>query len=126
MGTARAWIVAAIASAACVTAAAAEPSLLEFRHDLAFRRAAVDAFARRAYADADRIGFFLGARAGFDPPAMLSLLDKLGADEPGDSLSTHPTRRLRIDQASAMLQAAEVVRGWATQAPRAGRRSVSR
>jgi predicted Zn-dependent protease len=69
--------------------------------------------------DADRIGFFLGARAGFDPPAMLSLLRKLGPGS-SDVLSTHPTQRLRLDQATAMLQAAEVVRGWSIRgAPRA-------
>ena len=68
--------------------------------------------------DADRIGFFLGARAGFDPPAMLVLLRKLGPDGSSDLLSTHPTQRLRLDQATAMLQAAEVVRGWADRGAR--------
>lgn len=256
MGMARAWMVAAIVSAACVNAAAAEPPLLDFPNDLAFRRDAVDAFAGRNYEerlaklregncldrdpalsarlgailarlrraaaierpglagldwevhtcrrcgenasamaggrlmigeefvaqldpsddelafllahemahvlaehtrefataaryfmdnglhrpywdiqneldsnlavqlrmafvaeqqelDADRIGFFLGARAGFDPPSMLVLLRKLGSGGTSDVLSTHPTQRLRLDQATAMLQAAEVVRGWA-------------
>ncbi len=81
--------------------------------------------AREQELDADRIGFFLGARAGLDPPAMLGLLRKLG---PSDSAprSTHPTERARIDQAEAMLQAAEVVRGWALKgAARAARNEAA-
>lgn len=72
--------------------------------------------AREQELDADRIGFFLGARAGLDPSAMLSLLHKLGPAGASPAPSTHPSERARIDQAEAMLQAAEVVRGWALKA----------
>ena len=67
--------------------------------------------------DADRIGFFLGARAGLDPPAMLSLLEKLGPAPQSALPSTHPSADTRVEQAEAMLQAAEVVRGWAARRP---------
>lgn len=76
--------------------------------------------------DADRIGFFLGARAGFDPPAMIRLLRKLVDSGPSVAPSTHPDLRRRIEQADAMLQAAEVVRSWTGEAPhRRGRRAAT-
>jgi predicted Zn-dependent protease len=60
--------------------------------------------------EADRVGFFLGARAGFDPTAMARLLGKL---EPAGSSSAmpsmHPSARKRLDQAASMLQAAREV-----------------
>ncbi len=43
--------------------------------------------------DADRIGFFLGARAGLDPDAMMGLLGKLGDDDPSAAPSTHPDQQ---------------------------------
>jgi len=53
--------------------------------------------------EADYIGFVLGARAGFAPEAMLSLLDKL---KTGDRplFGTHPTDAERVQHARAMLE----------------------
>lgn len=56
--------------------------------------------------EADYIGFILGARSGFDPRAMLSLLKKLHSD--GTSMfDPHPSTAKRLQQAQAMLPAAE-------------------
>lgn len=63
---------------------------------------------QRQELDADFIGFFLGARAGYHPEAMLSLLRKLGADDPS-FLSHHPEEKLRMQQAQTMLEAARRV-----------------
>lgn len=54
--------------------------------------------------EADRIGFVLGAHAGFAPAAMLSLLGKLG-DGAGFA-GSHPPRATRFAQARQMLDAA--------------------
>jgi predicted Zn-dependent protease len=56
--------------------------------------------------EADYIGFFLGARAGFTPKAMLSLLRKLDTDGP-TMLDAHPTTRERLRQAQSMLPATQ-------------------
>jgi predicted Zn-dependent protease len=54
--------------------------------------------------DADYVGFILGAHAGFDPQAMLTLLEKLGG---GISLfGTHPADERRMKQARDMLETA--------------------
>jgi Zn-dependent protease with chaperone function len=53
--------------------------------------------------EADYIGFVLGARAGFAPEAMLSLLDKLKTDD-RPLLGTHPTDAQRLEHAQAMLE----------------------
>ena len=53
--------------------------------------------------EADYIGFVLGARAGFAPDAMLSLLGKLRTgDRP--LLGTHPTDAQRVAHVRAMLE----------------------
>ena len=54
---------------------------------------------------ADYIGFILGARAGYAPEGMLSLLGKLAAAG-APLLGTHPTDSQRMQQASAMLESA--------------------
>ena len=59
--------------------------------------------------DADRIGFILGARAGFDPSAMLSLLAKLDGGSSSGLLADHPSIERRLEQAATMLQAARAV-----------------
>jgi predicted Zn-dependent protease len=58
--------------------------------------------------EADYIGFILGARAGFTPDAMISLLDKLGS-MPSQGFGTHPTAAHRLDQARAMLGTARTL-----------------
>jgi predicted Zn-dependent protease len=55
--------------------------------------------------EADYIGFFVGARAGFDPEAMLSLLLKMGPKASG-VLETHPSQGERRRRAWDMLEAA--------------------
>lgn len=60
---------------------------------------------QRQELDADYIGFILGARAGYQPEAMLSLLRKLGADDPS-FLSRHPEEKQRMRQAQTMLESA--------------------
>jgi len=55
--------------------------------------------------EADYIGFILGARSGFAPRAMLSLLHKLHADAPS-LLDPHPSAQRRLRQAQAMLETA--------------------
>ena len=55
--------------------------------------------------EADRIGFVLGAQAGFRPGAMISLLKKLG-DGGETVLATHPTEAQRLAQARNMLETA--------------------
>jgi predicted Zn-dependent protease len=56
--------------------------------------------------EADREGFFLGAQAGFDPAAMISLLAKLGPAPSTPASTTHPSLRKRLDQAAAMRHSA--------------------
>jgi predicted Zn-dependent protease len=56
--------------------------------------------------EADYVGFILGARAGFKPSAMLSLLRKLNAGGPS-MLDAHPSTRQRLEQAQAVLPAAQ-------------------
>jgi predicted Zn-dependent protease len=56
--------------------------------------------------EADYIGFILGARAGFSPDAMLSLLRKLGTDGPS-MMGAHPSSLQRLQQAQDMLPATQ-------------------
>ena len=61
---------------------------------------------RQQELEADFIGFILGARAGFKPLAMLSLLRKLNSD--GVSmLDAHPSTKQRLQQAQDTLPAAQ-------------------
>ena len=59
--------------------------------------------------EAGYIGFILGARSGFEPKAMLSLLHKLRADGPS-RMNPHPSVRRRLQQALTMPEAADRVR----------------
>ena len=59
--------------------------------------------------EADYIGFILGARAGFTPTAMLSLLRKLQGGEPS-IMDAHPSTQRRLLQAQTMLEAVERLR----------------
>jgi predicted Zn-dependent protease len=65
----------------------------------------MSAVSRQQELDADYIGFILGAHAGFAPQAMLSLLEKLRTG--ASLLGTHPTHARRLEQARAMLGAAQ-------------------
>jgi predicted Zn-dependent protease len=57
--------------------------------------------------EADRVGFILGARAGYEPEAMLSLLGKLEGEDAASA--THPERASRLAQARTMLQTARIL-----------------
>ena len=59
--------------------------------------------------EADRIGFFLGARAGFDPAGMTSLLRKLDPQPYSPLPAMHPNTGWRIEQANVMLRAARIL-----------------
>ena len=61
--------------------------------------------------EADRIALFLGARAGFHPAAMASLLAKLAPPGAGAGPATHPSHLRRADQAAAAMGAAQIL--WA-------------
>jgi predicted Zn-dependent protease len=54
--------------------------------------------------EADRIGFVLGAHAGFAPDAMLALLEKLRRRQ-SSVLDMHPSAEQRLQQARNMLEA---------------------
>jgi len=64
--------------------------------------------------EADYIGFIIGARSGFEPDAMLSLLQKLHSDAPSMT-DPHPSAKRRLQQAQTMLESAE--RLWARGLP---------
>ena len=64
--------------------------------------------------EADYIGFILGARSGFKPEAMLSLLAKLRSDGPS-LMDPHPSAGQRLQQARTMLETAK--RLWARGIP---------
>jgi Zn-dependent protease with chaperone function len=55
--------------------------------------------------EADYMGYILGARAGFDPGAMLRFLSKLGV-EPVSAFAPHASTAERIARARAMREAA--------------------
>jgi predicted Zn-dependent protease len=69
---------------------------------------------------ADYIGFFLGARAGFTPEAMLGLLRKLNGSSPA-LVATHPSDARRMRQAETMFESAR--RLYASASPE-GRRNA--
>ena len=56
--------------------------------------------------EADYIGFVLGARSGFEPRAMLSLLRKMHSDGPS-MLDAHPSTKQRLQQIEAAMPAAQ-------------------
>jgi len=64
--------------------------------------------------EADYMGFILGARAGVEPAAMLSLLRKLQSDSRSLPVS-HPSDQRRSQQAQAMFETARRI--WARWTP---------
>jgi Zn-dependent protease with chaperone function len=71
--------------------------------------------AARQEEEADRIGFILGARAGFEPAAMMSLLAKLESSD-AEGFGSHPGGKQRLKLAAAVLPAARAIKeqreGW--------------
>src|SRR5215831_5373245 len=67
--------------------------------------------------EADRIGFVLGARAGFEPRAMLSLLAKLERAGDSSGFGSHPSSTARLALAAGMLGMAEAVYDQGVAAP---------
>jgi predicted Zn-dependent protease len=62
--------------------------------------------SREQEAEADRIGLELGARAGFDPNAAVTLWQKMGnlaSGGPPEFLSTHPSGESRIRDLQALV-----------------------
>jgi len=66
-------------------------------------------FSRSQESEADHIGLFIAADAGFDPREAISLWDRMEKEEDGsppEFLSTHPTSQTRITN----------IRGWMPRA----------
>jgi hypothetical protein len=77
--------------------------------------------AQQQELEADRIALFLGARAGFDPAAMASLIAKLAVGETGPGPGTHPAHQRRLAQVRAAQSAAAVLHAraaWDREADR--------
>jgi predicted Zn-dependent protease len=67
-------------------------------------------FSRDDESEADKVGLDLGARAGYDPHAGVTLWQKMGQASrgaPPEWLSTHPAGTARIQQIEASLPAVE-------------------
>lgn len=63
-------------------------------------------YSRTQEAEADHIGLFYMARAGYDPRQAVKLwqnFDALGGDRPAEFLSTHPAPGSRIDNLEALM-----------------------
>lgn len=63
------------------------------------------AFSRNQESEADEIGLFITAEAGFDPRAALKLWERMAArgGGPPEFLSTHPSERTRIRRLQAIM-----------------------
>jgi predicted Zn-dependent protease len=70
-------------------------------------------FSRDDETEADLIGLELGARAGYDPQAAVSLWQKMAAASKGSGspefLSTHPTRESRVRDIEANIPKVQVL-----------------
>lgn len=69
------------------------------------------AFSRVQESEADELGLFLTADAGYDPRAAIGLWERMGADGggPPEFLSTHPSEDTRIEQLRAIMPQAMAI-----------------
>lgn len=70
------------------------------------------AFSRSQESEADELGIFIAADAGYDPREAISLWQRMGArgGEPPEFLSTHPSSETRIRELEALMPVALEVR----------------
>ncbi|MCH2161643.1 MAG: M48 family metallopeptidase [Phycisphaerales bacterium] len=69
------------------------------------------AFSRVQESEADELGLFLTADAGYDPRAAIGLWERMGAEGggPPEFLSTHPSEQTRINQLNAIMPQAMAI-----------------
>ena len=70
------------------------------------------AFSRSQESEADELGIFIAAEAGYDPREAIALWQRMGAQggEPLEFLSTHPNSDTRIRQLEALMPLALEIR----------------
>ncbi len=70
------------------------------------------AFSRAQESEADELGLFLAADAGYDPREAVLLWQRMGArgGEPLEFLSTHPNSETRVRRLEALMPLAEEIR----------------
>lgn len=70
------------------------------------------AFSRSQESEADELGLFIAADAGYDPREAISLWQRMGArgGEPPEFLSTHPNSGTRVRQLEALMPLALEIR----------------
>ncbi len=70
------------------------------------------AFSRSQESEADELGIFIAADAGYDPREAIPLWERMGArgGEPPEFLSTHPNSQTRIRRLEALMPAAMEIR----------------
>ena len=70
------------------------------------------AFSRSQESEADELGIFIAADAGYDPREAIALWERMSAQggEPPEFLSTHPSNQTRIRELEALMPLAMEVR----------------
>ena len=70
------------------------------------------AFSRSQESEADELGLFIAADAGYDPREAIGLWERMGGrgGEPPEFISTHPNSRTRIERLEALMPAAMEIR----------------
>ena len=70
------------------------------------------AFSRNQESEADELGIFIAADAGYDPREAIALWQRMSAQggEPPEFLSTHPSNQTRIRELEALMPLAMEVR----------------
>lgn len=82
-------------------------------------------FSRKHESEADEMGLFLAANAGYDPKAAVGLWQRMGAlggARPPEFLSTHPSEETRIEHLQELMPEAEKV--WQRALERERRRAA--